>query len=43
MLGTAVSALGALGIPVASTALAFGFGLLVIRFAEEIRGQALPE
>jgi hypothetical protein len=35
--------MGTLGKPVAFTAIAFGIGLLVVPFAMETRGQALPE
>jgi len=42
-LAAAVLRAGSLGIPVALTGLAFGFGLLVIPFAIETRGQRLPE
>jgi hypothetical protein len=38
-----VSGMGTLGKPVALTAIAFGVGLLVIPFAMETRGSALPE
>ncbi len=42
VLAAAVSTMGTLGTPVAWTALAFVAGLLVIPFAVETRGQALP-
>ena len=42
-LGTAVHGMGTLGTPVALTAVAFGVGLLIIPFAVETRGQALPK
>jgi MFS family permease len=42
-LAAAVLRAGSLGMPVALTGLAFGFGLLVIPFALETRGQRLPE
>jgi hypothetical protein len=35
--------MGTLGAPVAFTAIAFGVGLLVIPFAMETRGNALPD
>ncbi|MGA8506390.1 MAG: MFS transporter [Candidatus Sulfotelmatobacter sp.] len=41
--GALVSRMGTLGKPVASTAIAFGIGLLVIPFAVETRGNVLPE
>ncbi|MGD0104502.1 MAG: MFS transporter [Rhodopila sp.] len=41
-LAGAVAAMGTLGTPIAATAFAFGLGLLVIPFARETRGQALP-
>jgi MFS family permease len=41
--GALVSRMGTLGKPVAFTAIAFGIGLLVVPFAMETRGQALPE
>jgi len=41
--GGLVSGMGTLGKPVALTAIAFGVGLLVIPFAVETRGKALPE
>jgi hypothetical protein len=34
---------GSIGVPVATTAIAFFFGLLVIPFAMETRGMPLPE
>ena len=42
-LAGAVASMGTLGMPVALTAVAFAIGLLVIPFARETRGQALPE
>jgi MFS family permease len=42
-LAGAVAAMGTLGTPIAMTAAAFGIGLLVIPFARETRGNALPE
>jgi MFS family permease len=42
-LGALVSRMGTLGKPVAFTAIAFGIGLLVIPFAVETRGKALPD
>jgi MFS family permease len=42
-LAALVSRMGALGKPVAFTAIAFGIGLLVIPFAEETRGKMLPD
>lgn len=42
-LGALVSRQGTLGKPVAFTAIAFGIGLLVIPFAQETRGKALPD
>ena len=41
-LGAAVHGMGTLGTPVALTAVAFGLGLIVIPFAVETRGAALP-
>jgi MFS family permease len=41
--GALVNGMGTLGKPVAYTAIAFGMGLLVIPFAVETRGKALPE
>ncbi len=43
VLAAAVSGTGTLGTPVAWTAAAFGLGLLIIPFARETRGEALPE
>ena len=42
-LAGAVKSMGTLGTPVALTAIAFGIGLLVIPFARETRGTALPD
>ena len=41
--GALVSHMGTLGKPVAYTAVAFAIGVLVIPFAVETRGEALPE
>ena len=43
VLAAAVSGTGTLGTPVAWTAAAFGIGLLIIPFARETRGEALPD
>jgi MFS family permease len=43
LLGSMVHSHGSLGVPVATTALAFVIGLLVIPFALETKGQRLPE
>ncbi len=43
LLGTMVRRLGTLGTPVAFTSVAFGLGLLLLPFAEETRGSALPD
>jgi MFS family permease len=42
MIGAMVRHAGTIGKPVAYTAMAFGLGLLIIPFAQETRGQALP-
>jgi MFS family permease len=42
-LAGAVAAMGTLGTPVALTSIAFAFGLLIIPFAYETRGETLPE
>lgn len=42
MIGAMVRHAGTIGKPVAYTAIAFGLGLLIIPFAQETRGQALP-
>lgn len=42
LVGNAVERYGSLGVPVATTALAFAVGLLLIPWALETRGQALP-
>jgi len=42
-IGALVSRMGTLGKPVAYTAIAFGIGLLVVPFAVETTGQALPD
>ena len=42
LVGAGISSYGSLGIPVAVTAIAFVFGLLLLPFAEETRGKALP-
>jgi MFS family permease len=41
--GAMVHGMGTIGTPVAYTAIAFGLGLLLIPFATETRGQALPD
>jgi uncharacterized iron-regulated membrane protein len=43
LLAAMVLHLGALGTPVALTAIAFGLGLLIIPFAIETKGESLPE
>jgi MFS family permease len=43
VLGSMVLRMGTLGTPVALTAIAFGLGILIIPFALETAGQALPE
>src|SRR6202167_2842407 len=43
LLGSMIHSYGSLGIPVATTALAFAVGLLVIPFALETKGVRLPE
>jgi MFS family permease len=43
VIGGAVHSYGSLGIPVATTALAFLVGLLIIPFAHETRGATLPD
>ncbi|HEY6827905.1 MAG TPA: MFS transporter [Gemmatimonadaceae bacterium] len=43
LLGAMVLRMGTLGTPVALTAIAFGIGILIIPFAIETTGQALPE
>ena len=43
ILGSAIHSYGSLGMPVATTALAFGVGLLLIPFAMETKGLRLPE
>lgn len=43
LLGAMVLRMGTLGVPVALTAIAFGVGILVIPFAIETRGRALPD
>ena len=43
LIGSAVLRMGTLGTPVAWTGAAFVLGLLIIPFAVETRGQALPE
>ena len=43
LLGSMIHSYGSLGIPVATTALAFVVGLLIIPFAMETKGQRLPE
>ncbi len=42
-LAAAVARMGTLGTPIALTAIAFALGLLVIPFARETRGEALPD
>lgn len=42
MIGAMVRHAGTIGKPVAYTAIAFGLGLLIIPFAQETRGQSLP-
>jgi MFS family permease len=42
MIGAMVRNAGTIGKPVAYTAIAFGLGLLIIPFAQETRGQSLP-
>jgi MFS family permease len=42
-LAGAVAAMGTIGTPIAITAIAFAVGLLIIPFAIETRGEALPE
>jgi MFS family permease len=42
MIGAMVRHAGTIGKPVAYTAIAFGLGLLIIPFAQETRGQVLP-
>jgi hypothetical protein len=42
LVDTAIQSYGSLGIPVAVTATAFVLGLILLPFAEETRGQALP-
>src|ERR1700676_5292779 len=42
LVGSGVQRYGSLGMPVAITSLAFAFGLLLIPFGAETRGQALP-
>jgi hypothetical protein len=43
LLGTAIHNYGSMGIPVATTAIAFLMGLLIIPFAAETKGQILPD
>jgi MFS family permease len=43
LLGAMVRRLGTLGTPVAFTSVAFALGLLLLPFAEETRGRALPD
>lgn len=43
LIGAAVHSYGSLGVPVASTALAFLLGLAIIPFALETRGRRLPD
>jgi hypothetical protein len=42
LVGTAIQSYGSLGVPVATTAIAFLIGLVLLPFAEETRGKALP-
>jgi hypothetical protein len=42
LVGTAIQSYGSLGVPVAVTAAAFVLGLILLPFAEETRGRALP-
>ncbi|HLG58154.1 MAG TPA: MFS transporter [Vicinamibacterales bacterium] len=42
LVGAGISSYGSLGIPVAVTAIAFVFGLLLLPLAEETKGKALP-
>lgn len=43
LLGSMIHSYGSIGVPVATTAIAFVLGLLVIPFARETRGMPLPE
>jgi predicted MFS family arabinose efflux permease len=43
LLGAAIHGYGSMGIPVATTAVAFLMGLLIIPFAAETKGQILPD
>ena len=43
LIGAMVLQMGTLGTPVALTAIAFGFGLLIIPFAVETKGRRLPD
>jgi MFS family permease len=43
LLGAAIHDYGSMGIPVATTAIAFLLGLLIIPFAAETKGQLLPD
>jgi len=42
LVGSGIQSYGSLGIPVAITAIAFVFGLLLVPFGEETRGKSLP-
>ncbi len=42
LVGAGISSYGSLGVPVAATAVAFVFGLLLLPLAEETRGKPLP-
>ncbi|HEY5617122.1 MAG TPA: MFS transporter [Vicinamibacterales bacterium] len=42
VLGAGIASYGSLGVPVAIVAMAFVFGLLLLPFAKETKGQALP-
>ena len=43
LLGSMIHSYGSIGVPVATTAIAFVLGLLVIPFAKETKGMPLPE
>ena len=42
-LGWVISQTGTLGTPVATTAIAFGIGLLILPYAMETKGKGLPD
>jgi len=42
LVGSGIQSYGSLGIPVAITAIAFVFGLILIPMSEETRGSTLP-